>query len=144
MASCNKIHLQINPFTKSSLKVGHVVKLRNGQFKMVMPVGKDGTLVLAGSPSERWHYLSSWDEEFYAISQRFYGGCPMAMDSVEYAKQFDIVAVYGYVRGSGSYSHCGVLSADDRDILWERKMPKRMTVEEISNALGYEVEIVSD
>lgn len=141
MASCNKTHLQINPFTKSSLKIGHVVKLRNGEFRMVFPVGKERTLILAGGPSDQWHYLSSWDEEFNAIPQIFY---PIYSDRfVEEAKEFDIVAVYGFVRGSYCYSRCGDLSADNRDILWERKEPKRMTVKEISNILGYEVEIVA-
>lgn len=142
MACCN-IDIKINPFTKNSLKMGYVVKFRNGEFKMVMPAGKDGTLILAGSPSEPWFYLSSWDDEFNAKSSRFYGG-EMLITREEYTRGHDIVAVYGYVRGSMAYSYCGVLSEENRELLWERKIPKRMTVEEISNILGYEVEIVAD
>jgi hypothetical protein len=145
MASC-KIDLRINPFTKSSLKVGHVVKLRNGEFRMVMPVGKDGTLILAGGLGEPWNYLSSWDDEFYAITQRFYT-LESEMTSElrdELVREKDVVAVYGYVRGTCFYNKCGDLSANNRELLWERKEPKRMTVKEISNILGYEVEIVAD
>ena len=141
MACCN-IDIKINPFTTCPTLRLFLVKLRNGKFKMVMPVGKEGTLILCGSPSEPWFYLSSWDDEFNAKSSRFYGG-EMLITREEYTRGHDIVAVYGYVRGSLAYSRSGVLSEENRELLWERKIPKKMTVEEISNILGYEVEIVA-
>lgn len=33
-------------------------------------------------------------------------------------------------------------STDNRTLLWERKEPKKMTVQEVCDALGYDVEIV--
>jgi hypothetical protein len=53
---------------------------------------------------------------------------------------FDIVKVWGLPsRYSTTEELC---STDGRELLWEEKATKEMTVAEISKALGYEVKIV--
>lgn len=130
-------------FTRDDLKAGHVVKLRNGEFRMLMPAGKDGTLIVCGAPENGWNYLSCWDENFCARSQRFALGYPSS-NAEEYASALDIMEVYGFVRGSAFYNKTGELSADNRDLLWQRIKPKKMTVKEICEKLGYPVEIIPE
>lgn len=52
----------------------------------------------------------------------------------------DIVAVYGLTHPKFLLDN----STEHRELLWERKEPKKMTVAEICKALGYDVEIVKE
>ena len=49
-----------------------------------------------------------------------------------------VIAIYGRTLNK----HLLDNSTEDRELLWEHKEPKKMTVAEISAALGYDVEIV--
>ena len=51
-------------------------------------------------------------------------------------RKFDIVRIYEEI------PKIGALHYTELDIIWERK-PKKMTKEEIEEALGYEIEIIS-
>lgn len=53
-----------------------------------------------------------------------------------------IEAVYG--RRDHSWQLTGMMLPLGRELLWERKEPKEMTVAEIEKALGYPVKIVKD
>lgn len=123
-----------NTFTKEDLKSGFVVKLRNGEHRMVMRAG-GFTKILVNPSTGAWEYLSSWNNDLR--STRVYPATNL-LD-----KKHDIMAVYGLVKGPAFYA--GVLQAATgcRELLWERKEAKKLTVEEISKMLGYEVEIVA-
>lgn len=107
---------------KSDLKVGYVVKLRNGNLCMILPNSYD-ELCLSGP--DDWKPVSEfWDD----LTNR--------LNSAK-----DIIEVYGR---SHSNHHAHVVSECSRDLLWQRSEAKKMTVKEICDALGYEVEIVKD
>lgn len=142
MASCKNSNAV--KFTRDDLEIGHVVELRNGEFRMVMPVGTSGSLILAGGLDTKWSYLTCWDDDLDARSQRFVNGAWPSHEAYIHAKEFDIMAVYGFVQGSVNYNRVGDLSRDNRPVLWTRIKPKRMTVKEIEEELGYRVEIISD
>lgn len=107
---------------KSDLKVGYVVKLRKGALCMVLPNAND-EMCLSG------------DHDWFPVSE--------LRDDLtnKYTDTTDVVEVYGRC-AANKYAHD--LSTHRRDLLWERKEPKKMTVKEICDALGYEVEIVKD
>lgn len=52
----------------------------------------------------------------------------------------EVVAIYGRAPSKFMLDN----STADRDLLWERKETKKMTVAEICAALGYDVEIVKE
>lgn len=135
--------MSVQKFSRDDLKVGYVVELRNGEFRMVMPAGKEGTLILAGNAKHDWDYLSRWDYNLNASSKKFECGFP-GITAIQYGKQFDIVAVYGLITNTKYYNLCGDLGPDHRPILWGRVERKKMTVAEIEEKLGYPVEIISD
>lgn len=129
-------------FTRNDLQPGHVVELRNGEYRIVMPVGTSGSLVLL-RPDRIWKYLSSWSVTLEAKDARFcYGNGNPTKKGEDYARELDIVAVYGFVCGTEYYDCIGDLSSAHRPCLWKRLEAKKMTVAEISEALGYPVEIV--
>lgn len=110
---------------KSDLKVGYVVEYRNGYFRMIFPT-YNGDLVLKPAADSTYCSLSEYDDDLI-----FWGASGHGLD---------IVRVYGY----GDECSASYASYIGRKLLWERKEPKKMTVKEICDALGYEVEIVKD
>lgn len=107
-------------FTKDDLKVGYVVKLRNGDVRMYMPcsfcsfslVSTNGTIT------------SCYDIDLTNTE----GSC------------WDVMEVYGYAQNGSSAL---MISIQNRERLWTREETKKMTVEEIEKELGYKIEIVS-
>lgn len=126
-------------FTRDDLKPGYIIKLRNGTFRTIQMVGRE-TLIATDGISN-WEYLSrGWDIDMDSTDR---GG--KTFPHVTYDKTKDIVAVYGYVQGTEYYAReSGCIAPDHRPLLWSRQEAKKMTVEEIENALGYKIEIVSD
>lgn len=55
-----------------------------------------------------------------------------------HSEDIQVQAIYGRTRSM----HLLDNSTEYRELLWERKEPKKMTVKEISDALGYDVEII--
>jgi hypothetical protein len=116
-------------FTKADLKVGYVVKYRNGNLRMVMPYA--GGLV-----------LTALDGTWLDIGAGLYN------DLTEKGLFFndgslDVMEVYGL--NKMVYRICEI-STDNRELLWKReeKPAKKMTVAEIEKALGYKVEVIAD
>lgn len=119
--------------TKSDLKVGYTVQTRGGHFGIIVPFGSEGSsLAIAYEDPD---YRGGWD--------------PVAdyMDSLKYYDdrtcENDIVKVFGYhkfgtklLKMKESFISC--------EPLWVRKDPKKMTVAEVCEALGYDVEIVKE
>ena len=126
-------------FTRDDLKLGHIIKLRNGKCYSIQMVGKETLIATDGDRD--WEYLSrGWDNQLYSTCR---GG--KTYPAITYDKTKDIVEVYGYVQGTDYYAReSGCISPDHRPLLWSRQEAKKMTVEEIEKVLGYKVEIVSD
>lgn len=108
-------------FTKADIKVGYVVKHRNGTLSMAMLVGEEIEPRLIDTLGG-YTYMFNEDLTNYG------------------SDTWDIVEVYGYA------SNCGwaiKISTEYRTLLWKREEVKKMTVEEIEKELGYKIEIVS-
>lgn len=101
---------------KDELQVGQLVKLRDDTFRMVMPVGTKGSLILLGEGGV-WDYLSRWDEMLYE----------KVLDPEEVNR--DIIAVYGFVEGRINYGGLGYLEPTYRRLIWERKPPEIIAVD---------------
>ena len=109
---------------KPDLKVGMIVKLRNGDVCLVTQNTK-GDLFFTNNSG--WVSIDSYNEDL-TITRSMH--C------------LDIIEVHGY-RGSGyAFESLLNLNSNSHILLWERKEVKEMTVAEISEALGYEVKVV--
>lgn len=61
-------------------------------------------------------------------------------DGVSRSGHYRIIAVFGFTSPRQALDN----DKFGRELLWERKEPKKMTVAEICKALGYDVEIVKE
>ena len=110
---------------RNELEVGYLVEFKNGERKIVMPCNDpDYPIVLTNQYGE-WSYLGVYRDDL----------------SSTIAKEFDIVKVFSFSRLV--YKTLS-FNTNHRELLWERKDKKKMTVAEIENILGYEVEIVRE
>lgn len=112
----------VKPTPKSMLKPGYVCVTRNGHHLMV--IGTKNGMIVCGDDTGP---LSVWESDL--------------MFSSSGKDNLDIMKVYGFSNYPGHSYSC---SSDGRDLIWERKEVKKMTVKEICDALGYEVEIVKE
>lgn len=106
---------------KMELKEGMVVECRNG---------------------DRYLLRKVFDELFASFNDKF-----MSLDYDEelnenkyFDKDFDVMKVYT----SKSFILNNLFNDDYLDCIWERKEPKKMTLAQISKALGYEVEVIDN
>lgn len=118
------------------LRSGYVVELRNGTRWLVARAGNDFTRILVDNRGS-WGYLDrSYNEDL------------TMKDSVEgvfggvHTK--DIVKVWGLVTTSREWGYAAGTATGYRPVLWERKEAKKLTVDQISELLGYPVEIVGE
>lgn len=121
-------------FKLEDIKAGYLLKLEKGKKVHYAAVsngscaegdaGRDGSL------------------GFCAENQESYGElCEFGVDLInKYNNRLRIVAIYGYTHNRFLLD----CSPKDRELLWERKEPKKMTVAEICKELGYDVEIVKE
>ena len=119
-------------FTKADLKVGYVVKLRDGSLGMIMISGvydnKDPGLIMIKT-SGCWADIARDIDDNLCYCYKYN------------RRDCDIVEVYGY----STYAYCALkVSTDNRELLWKREEAKKMTVAEIEKALGYKVEVVAE
>lgn len=125
-------------FTREDLKSGYVVKLRNGELRMVVRAGRF-TKVLV-SPIGGWAYLSSnWGDDLKRVDLYRHNH----HESVP-SKSQDIMEVYGLVQSTEHYGEALICSTAYRPLLWTRTPAVKMTLEEICEKLGYEVELVPE
>ena len=117
----------MNKFNLDDLKTGHVVKFRNGEYGLVMcdlccTYACDGI----GVPNNGFvpFYLYDLDMKH----------------KWEDRSHRDIMEVYN----PSHFPNIDNLQSDcsKKTLVWKRESPKKMTLEQISEALGYEVEIV--
>ena len=110
---------------RNELEVGYLIEFRNGERKIVMPCDDpDYPIVLTNQYGE-WSYLGVYTDSLLSTI----------------AKKFDIVKVFGF---SKLTSQALSFNTNHRELIWERKEKRKMTVAEIENILGYEVEIVRE
>lgn len=112
---------KMKKFTKDDLKVGMLVEIRSGQRAIVMPTKYGELYFMFRNDSAK---LDMFDENLKCVTD---------------LKHLDIVRVYNLPHGKTSYYD---LYSSYRDLLWERKEIKEMTIDEISEALGYKVKVV--
>ena len=106
---------------KMELKEGMIIECRNGYRYLL----KEQRGKLIGSNFNGWIKLS-YDEE---LNENEY-----------FDEEYDIMKIYE----SNAYVLEDLFDNNYLTCVWERKEPKKMTLEEISKALGYEVEIIDN
>lgn len=111
--------------SKMELKEGMIIECRNGDRYLLRRV--DGELIL--SANETWLEYT-YDNNFIDIDE----------DAKEFNGDFDIIKIYE------SKTSCLKDLFKDKYLtcIWERKEPKKMTLAQISEALGYEVEVIDN
>ena len=107
--------------SKMELKEGMIVECRNGSRYLLRKVGD----VLIGSNFDGW-IKTTYNEN---LCENYY-----------HYETFDIMKIYI----SKSPKLEGLFANNYLDCIWERKEPKKMTLAQISEALGYEVEVVDN
>lgn len=121
-------------FDLSQIKAGYLLVVKDTAhtepFNMtvsgspVRPTSNEECLACC-CPGKEWWLLSRFDQE----GKWMYGG-----------GEAKIMAVYGVTWPQSLLDN----STEHRKLLWERKELKKMTVAEICEALGYDVEIVKE
>lgn len=105
---------------KDNLKVGYIVKIRNGKFGMIVEDTYKDIRILYKSRETSTiteNLESFWDNNY------------------------DIVEVYGY---NEYFLDALEFTSNGRKLLWKREEVKNMTLKEIESKLGYKIKIVSD
>ena len=122
------------------LRSGYVVQTRDGVYWQVVEVTtKVGNTKILVNAIGRWNHLDSYYNGDLTIRGTLPGGIPGKKD-------LDICKVYGFVSEVEYWSRATrMFSSDHRKLLWERKdEAKKLTVDQISELLGYPVEIVGE
>lgn len=106
---------------KDNLKAGYVVRVRNGEYGLVME-----TL---------WDTIISFNDNTW---------CPLKYDlTCEYNQEYDVVEVYNFTTWE-CLTRCTDVEKSNRKLLWKRVETKSMTLKEIEAKLGYKIKIVPD
>ena len=119
-----------------------ICKLKNGSFAMVFPNRNDKTygLSLWQSNATSLYYLCSYNCDFI---------CTANSDTDGYC----IEKIYRPLHPCNAARNFFLEKIDNNyflknhdlfRLIWQRKEPKKLTVKEISELLGYEVEIVAE
>ena len=104
-------------FTKDDLKIGYVVQLRNGDYEIVINSFKGVVFMNMGSYS----YLNSYEKDLK---------CNGLLE------KYDVIKVWGFANDVIQSLFIGTIS---RELLWERKEPKELTMQEIADKFGVDV-----
>lgn len=126
-----------NKFTKNDLKTGYVVKLRNGELRLVMRVGCFSKILINQSGESDYlgtHWNNDLERQEYEEGLGYY----RHPDD----EPLDIVEVWGLVQKKVDAAKALLCSTEGRDRLWTRFPPVKMTLAEVSAKLGYEIEII--
>lgn len=101
-------------FTKADLKVGYVVKYRNGSLRMVMPY--TGGLVLTTRNGGMLDISTALNDDltYRSFIQRTF-------------KELDVMEVYGLNQHGGDA--CSI-STNNRELLWKREEPPKKTCDD--------------
>lgn len=107
------------------IKVGYVVKTRDGDLSMCMEYSREDYVnKILVNENGNWIALDGYDGMSYVGNS----GC-------------DIIEVYGL----SSYAFSAyAISTQSRPLLYSVAPPTKMTIHEIEDKLGYEIEIVGE
>ena len=111
--------------TKSELKPGYVVRYRDGNFRMVMPLSDRLIIVEMEDRSPLYCNLTDFNENLIH----------------NHITDLDIVEVYGF---SNSLSSIWRFEKQDRPLLWKRYEKKKYTYAQLREILGEEFEVVNE
>ena len=103
------------------LKEGMIIECRNGYRYLLRKV--DDTII--GSSFDGW-FTAMYDENL--------------CENCYHDEDFDIMKIYE----SNARVLGNLFNNDYLECIWERKEPKKMTLAQISEALGYEVEVIDN
>jgi len=109
---------------KSELRSGMMVKTRNGQRAIVMLNTPNGDAIVGGEGNYNnytWQYLSSYNEDLTCKIP----GCEIS----------DIVKVYRFQSNMKGAS----FDRPESDVIWERKEPIELTMDEIARKFNIPV-----
>ena len=121
----NKIVVEYKEDNKMELKEGMIIECRNGDRYLLRNVR--GDLIL--SANNGWvEYV--YDNNFIDIGD----------DAKAFNGDYDIMKIYE----SKAYVLEDLFDNNYLTCIWERKEPKKMTLAQISEALGYEVEVIDN
>ena len=114
---------------KSNLKTGMIVTTRDKReyvvFRDALSTYEGSGDVIVNGQTKNWDRLDDYNDNLKIKSGAGYS---------------DIVKVE---QANHPYSFMDIdYDKSSRKLLWERKAPKKMTVSEIAEALGYEIEII--
>ena len=107
------------------LKEGMIIECRNGDRYLLRNVR--GDLIL--SANQGWAECV-YDNNFIDIGE----------DAKAFNGDYDIMKIYE----SKAYVLEDLFDNNYLECIWERKEPKKMTLAQISEALGYEVEVIDN
>lgn len=133
-----------NEFKLSDLRSGYLVEFRNGRRAIVARAG-NFTKVLVNPNSNTWWYLNSgWHDR--TLNAKFQYPTNHAQTPRRgKAREWDIVRVYGLIRGTAAYGLAlAIDSTSERPLLWGRTPAVKMTVSQICEKLGYDIEIIKE
>ena len=117
----NEIVVEYKEDNKMELKEGMIIECRNGDRYLLRTACGE----LVASSNDKYISLD-YDEE---LNENKY-----------FDKDFDVMKIYkSNARGLGNLFNDNYL-----ECIWERKEPKKMTLAQISEALGYEVEVIDN
>lgn len=122
-------------FTKADLTFNMLVVTESGEkFVLYFDENLKSDKFFGVSDDGMWISMNSYNNNLEYDAEAVNCGMPK--------KNFNIKEVYSSPRYHYMYSTEDIFNVFDRDLLWKREEVKKMTVAEISEALGYEVEIV--
>ena len=108
-------------FTKDDLKIGYVVQFENGAYAMFV-----NTLIGL--------VFITQDGVFVKLTD--YKGDLTTFSNTDIEESYSIVKVFGFSRLTMATLN---ITPYDRELLWERKEPKELTMQEIADKFGVDV-----
>lgn len=134
----DKERKQMLNFTLKDLHSGYVVALRDGSLWLVARAGENFERILVNGTGS-WGYLDrSYNNDL--TMKLGVEGVIGGNDSR------DIVKVYGLISNPRHWQDASSISSGlgYRPLLWTRREVKKLTVAQVSDLLGYDVEIVAE
>ena len=123
---------KFDKFSMDEIHSGYVVRFRNGTYAMCMRVGQ---FTKAFVYDNGWVYASAYtNNRCYS----YVNGKRVHKDHL------DIVEVFGLVEDSRCYQFAKNITDIGRKRLWTARPAKQMTLSEICDALGCDVELIEE
>lgn len=134
-----------NEFKISDLHSGYLVEFRNGRRAIVARAGSFTKVLVDPSTREWWYLSSGWADK--TLKARFqYPSNQTQAPRLGKCNGWDIVKIWGLCNRTGFYGSAFETATypECRSVLWERKATVKMTVAQICEKLGYDIEIIKE